>query len=56
MRTPELKFGLYANWRDGTAQIVDDGTLETELYDYLTARGRAELDNLKGDLRVPELK
>ncbi len=56
VRTPELKFGLYTNWRDSTAQIADDGTLETELYDYSTAAGRAELDNLKGDPRIPELK
>ena len=56
VRTPELKFGLYANWRNPTAQIADDSTLETELYDYSTARGLAELDNLKGDPRIPELK
>ena len=44
VRPPELKFGLYANWKNGTAEIADDGTLETELYD------------LKYDLRIPALK
>lgn len=56
VRTPDLKFGLYANWQGVTAQIADDGTLETELYDYSTPAGQAELDNLKADPRIPELK
>lgn len=56
VRTQELKFGLYANWQGATAQIADDGTLESELYDYSTDAGRAELDNLKGDPRIPALK
>jgi arylsulfatase A-like enzyme len=56
VRTQELKFGIYANWRGPTAQIADDGTLETELYDYSTEAGRAELDNLRDDPRIPQLK
>ena len=54
--TRGLKFGLYANWQGATDQIADDGTLETELYDYSTAEGQAELDNLKHDPRIPALK
>lgn len=60
LRTQELKFGLYANWQGPTAQIADDGTLETEMYDYATAAGRAELDNIvasnPSDPRIPSLK
>src|SRR4051794_11280959 len=56
MRTQEFKFGIYANWQDATAQIADDNTLETEFYDYSTQAGRAELDNLQNDPRIPALK
>ncbi len=60
MRTQELKFGLYANWLGATAQIADDGTLETELYDYSTPAGQAELDNIStsnpSDPRIPALE
>jgi hypothetical protein len=60
VRTQDLKFGLYANWRGPTAQIADDGTLETELYDYSTAAGQAELDNIStsnpSDPRIPALE
>lgn len=56
VRTQTLKFGLYANWRTGTARIENDSTLETELYDYSTAAGRAELNNLRDDPRIPALK
>ena len=56
VRTQGLKFGLYANWQGATDQIADDETLETELYDYSTAEGQAELDNLKHDPRIPALK
>ncbi|MBV8094483.1 MAG: sulfatase-like hydrolase/transferase [Acetobacteraceae bacterium] len=56
MRTQELKFGIYANWVGVTAQIDNDNTLETELYDYSTEAGRAELDNLQDDPRIPALK
>ncbi|GJG85047.1 sulfatase family protein [Gemmatimonadetes bacterium T265] len=56
VRTPELKFGLYANWRGVTAQIANDDTLETELYDYSTEAGRAEVNNLKADPRIATLK
>ncbi len=56
MRTQELKFGIYANWQGVTARIADDSTLETELYDYSTEAGRAELDNLHDDPRIPQLK
>jgi uncharacterized sulfatase len=60
VRTQELKFGLYANWRGLTDQIIDDQTLETELYDYSTAAGQAELDNIStsnpSDPRIPALE
>ncbi|MBV9654808.1 MAG: sulfatase-like hydrolase/transferase [Acetobacteraceae bacterium] len=56
MRTQGLKFGLYANWQGATDQIADDNTLETELYDYATPEGQAELDNLRQDARLPALK
>ena len=56
VRTPDLKFGIYANWKDGTARIADDDTLETELYDYSTKAGRAETHNRKHDPRIPALK
>ena len=58
MRTQELKFGLYAHWQGNTAQIVNDQTLESELYDYSTAAGQAELDNLgnTNDPRIQALK
>jgi uncharacterized sulfatase len=56
MRTQEFKFGIYANWIDATAQIADNNTLETEFYDYSTEAGRAELDNLQNDPRIPALK
>ena len=60
LRTQGLKFGTYANWRGLTDQIIDDQTLETELYDYSTAAGQAELDNLStsnpSDPRIAALK
>ena len=56
VRTQDLKFGIYANWQGATAQIADDATLETELYDYSTPRGRAELHNRKRDPRIPALR
>ena len=58
VRTQELKFGLYAHWQGNTAQIVNDQTLESELYDYSTAAGQAELDNLgnTNDPRIQALK
>ena len=56
IRTQEMKFGIYANWIGLTSRIADDQTLETELYDYSTAGGVAELDNLKDDLRIPALR
>jgi uncharacterized sulfatase len=60
MRTQDMKFGLYANWQGSTAQIVNDDTLETEFYDYSTAAGQAELDNISksnpSDPRIPALE
>jgi arylsulfatase A-like enzyme len=60
VRTQDLKFGLYANWQGYTAQIADDSTLETELYDYSTAGGQAELDNVStldpSDPRIAQYK
>lgn len=43
VRTEAGKLGVYANWIKGTTQI-DPNSLETEYYDYGTARGRLELD------------
>ncbi len=56
IRTQEMKFGIYANWVGPTSQIANDQTLETELYDYSTSGGAAELDNLKDDPRIPALR
>lgn len=56
IRTQEMKFGIYVNWVGPTARIADDVTLETELYDYSTTGGIAELDNLKHDPRLPALR
>ncbi|MBV9747405.1 MAG: sulfatase-like hydrolase/transferase [Acetobacteraceae bacterium] len=56
VRTQDLKFGIYANWQGNTAQIADDSTLETEFYDYSTAKGQAELHNRKHDPRIPALR
>ena len=60
VRTQELKFGIYANWQGNTAQIANDSTLETEFYDYATAGGQAELDNIStinpSDPRIPQLE
>ncbi len=57
MRTQELKFGLYAHWQGSTAQIAD---YESEFYDYSTAAGQAELDNIvtsnPSDPRIPALQ
>ncbi len=60
MRTQELKFGIYAHWHGNTAQIANDDTLETEFYDYSTADGQAELDNIStsnpSDPRIRQLQ
>jgi hypothetical protein len=39
-----------------STQFADDQTLETELYDYSTPSGAAELDNLQDDPRIPALR
>ncbi len=46
LRTASGKLGTYSHWLPLT-DIVRRKTVETELYDYATADGRAELDNLR---------
>lgn len=44
LRSQDYKLGVYADWRTGTTAI-DRNSIETEFYDYRTARGRLELDS-----------
>jgi arylsulfatase A-like enzyme len=55
IRTAESKFGVYANWVQGTTQI-NPANIELEFYDYSTERGRLEIDSTPGDSRVPALR
>lgn len=55
LRTAEFKFGLYANWAGPDLRIADDGQAQTELYDYTTAGGQAELDNLRDSADIARL-
>ena len=49
IRTKDGKLGVYANWQNGTTNIVFDNTLELEFYDYSTPGGVAETDNRPND-------
>lgn len=51
MRTPTAKLALYSHWRQ--LEPLRRGQ-EAELYDYRTARGRLELENLAGRSRLEE--
>jgi len=50
LRTPESKLGVYANWLRGSSRI-DPSSAQLEFYDYSTANGRLELENLSEDPR-----
>jgi arylsulfatase A-like enzyme len=56
IRSQGMKFCIYADWIRPTTRIADNKTLETELYDYSTPGGVAEIDNLKNDPRIPALR
>ncbi|MEG4105293.1 sulfatase-like hydrolase/transferase [Microcoleus sp. S13_C5] len=45
-RTDKAKLGAYNFWRSGTIDIQTKG-MEAELYNYSTARGKQELDNVR---------
>jgi arylsulfatase A-like enzyme len=47
MRTPHAKYATYSHWQPHSDEIALAGQ-ERELYDYSTARGRMELENLAG--------
>jgi arylsulfatase A-like enzyme len=47
VRTSSAKYAVYSNWRAGTLRI-EPGDEDVELYEYSTAAGRLELDNMHG--------
>ena len=47
VRTRAAKYAVYSRWKDGTLD-VDPGDQDRELYDYGTAGGRRELENIAG--------
>jgi hypothetical protein len=47
VRTPAAKYAVYSRWKDGTID-VDPRDQDRELYDYRTAGGRLELENIAG--------
>ena len=49
IRTKDGKLAVYANWQNGTTNIVFDDNLELEFYDYSTPGGVAELENRPKD-------
>jgi arylsulfatase A-like enzyme len=53
LRTAEGKLGLYSNWRQESIEL-EPGGRETELYDYSSATGRAELVNEAGSGALQE--
>ncbi len=48
LRTPRAKYATYSNFLPGSLKDTPEGR-EVELYDYSTARGRMELENLAGE-------
>jgi uncharacterized sulfatase len=54
MRTKNEKLVTYSKWHTLTDVIVKK-SMEVEFYDYLTAGGLAEIDNIPNDSRVPGL-
>jgi arylsulfatase A-like enzyme len=53
LRTEEYKFGISANWRKASSDIVLKSG-ELEFYDYSTERGRMELENTTSDPRAQQ--
>jgi arylsulfatase A-like enzyme len=53
LRTQQGKLGLYSNWLDESIAIDSNGQ-EIECYDYSSAPGRAELDNVAGSSGLEE--
>lgn len=47
LRTPTAKYVTYSNFTPGSIKEIAEGR-EVELYDYSTAAGRMELDNVAG--------
>jgi arylsulfatase A-like enzyme len=47
LRTPTAKYVTYSNFTPGSLKEIAEGR-EVELYDYSTAAGRMELDNVAG--------
>jgi arylsulfatase A-like enzyme len=48
VRTPRGKLARYAFWQDGTLDIDASRPIQYEAYDYATAGGRLEIDNVYG--------
>jgi arylsulfatase A-like enzyme len=48
VRTTAGKLARYAYWKDGTLDIDESKPIQYEAYDYGTAPGRLELDNIYG--------
>jgi arylsulfatase A-like enzyme len=53
LRTARGKLALYNNWTPGTVELEGTGE-ESELYDYSTTAGRAELQNDAGSSALEE--
>ncbi|HTB50773.1 MAG TPA: sulfatase-like hydrolase/transferase [Solirubrobacteraceae bacterium] len=47
LRTPKAKYATYSNFAPDSIKLLKAGR-ETELYDYSTAQGRMELNNVAG--------
>jgi hypothetical protein len=47
IRTPSAKLAVYSQWQPGTTVPLSLGE-QVELYDYTTASGRLEIDNVAG--------
>ncbi len=47
LRTPSAKYATYSNFIPGSLKAIPEGR-EVELYDYSTAQGRMELENVAG--------
>jgi arylsulfatase A-like enzyme len=48
LRTPKAKYATYSNFAPGSLKALSEGR-EVELYDYSTAQGRMELENVAGN-------
>jgi arylsulfatase A-like enzyme len=47
LRTAAAKYAIYSNWAPGAVEPLSHGE-DSELYDYSTADGRLEIDNVAG--------